>query len=176
MSIRLSDQDECFSDLKCSVMIQRSCVRTPVRLNLGCIILLSESDFEPKCLCYIKFPAKANTLCYFILSCFLLFYLILSCLVLSYLALFFILSCLVSSYLVLPLSYLVLFYLILSYFVSSSLILFYSLNQKSASLISSINTMDERSGQQYTISMDLFKSVFEHEGSSFYLRLGTLCK
>lgn len=28
----------------------------------------------------------------------------------------------------------------------------------------------------YTVSLDIFKSVFEHEGTSFYLRLGTLSK
>ena len=161
--------------MKSSVIIQRSWVPTPVGLNLGCIILLFKSDFEPKMSMSHEIPSKL--IFYFILSypvssCLVLSYLILS--LLFYLVLFYlILPFLISSYLVL--SCLVLSHLTLSCFILSYLILSYSQKQKPASLMSSINTI-ERSGQQYTISMDLFKSVFEHEGSSFYLRLGTLCK
>ena len=33
-------------DMKCSSMVQRLWVRTPVRSNLGCVDLLSKSDFN----------------------------------------------------------------------------------------------------------------------------------
>ena len=52
------------SDMKCTVMIWRSWVRTLVKSNLVFLVLLSQVVLEPKIWCFICSPRYLNLLCF----------------------------------------------------------------------------------------------------------------